>query len=111
MNLVRKGCYAPVQQGIRDGTAPVNATDAAGYTALMRHLLKVKDEERQQRREEVLATTEKDFKKFGEVLEVFVIDTQAYIYWCSCSDKTPPNYVFTLCMRCTSRHTDSKKVA
>ena len=43
--------------------------DAKGYTALMRHLLKVKDEERQQRREEVLATTEKDFKKFGEVLE------------------------------------------
>jgi Zn-dependent M16 (insulinase) family peptidase len=30
--------------------------DAKGYTALMRHILNVSDEERQQRREEVLAT-------------------------------------------------------
>lgn len=30
--------------------------DAKGYTGLMRHLLRVSDEERQQRREEVLAT-------------------------------------------------------
>ena len=43
--------------------------DAKGYTALMRHLLKVKDEERQQRREEVLGTTQKDFRAFGETLE------------------------------------------
>ena len=43
--------------------------DAKGYTALMRHLLGVKDEERQQRREEVLGTTQKDFRAFGEALE------------------------------------------
>ena len=43
--------------------------DAKGYTALMRHLLKVKDDERQQRREEVLGTTQKDFRAFGETLE------------------------------------------
>ena len=43
--------------------------DSKGYTALMRHLLRIKDEERQTRREEVLSTTEKDFKEFGEVLE------------------------------------------
>jgi len=43
--------------------------DSKGYTSLMRHLLKVGDEERQQRREEVLGTTEKDFHAFGEALE------------------------------------------
>lgn len=43
--------------------------DSKGYTSLMRHLLQVKDAERQQRREEVLATTEKDFHEFGEALE------------------------------------------
>ena len=43
--------------------------DAKGYTSLMRHLLKVKEEERQQRREEVLGTTQKDFNAFGETLE------------------------------------------
>jgi len=31
--------------------------DAKGYTALMRHLLKVSDEERQERREQILGTT------------------------------------------------------
>lgn len=36
MAQVRKACYAEVQSGVRDGTAPINATDAAGYTALMR---------------------------------------------------------------------------
>mmetsp|Transcript_14152 Transcript_14152/g.34028 ORF Transcript_14152/g.34028 Transcript_14152/m.34028 type:complete len:1117 (-) Transcript_14152:229-3579(-) len=43
--------------------------DSKGYTSLMRHLLKVTDVERQQRREEVLGTTLKDFKAFGEALE------------------------------------------
>lgn len=36
MELVRKACYAGVQSGLRDGWAPVNSTDATGYTALMR---------------------------------------------------------------------------
>jgi len=43
--------------------------DSKGYTAFMRHLLKVSDEERQQRRDQILGTTLKDFKDFGEALE------------------------------------------
>ena len=43
--------------------------DAKGYTALMRHLLKVSDEERQERREQILGTTQKDFKDFADALE------------------------------------------
>jgi len=43
--------------------------DAKGYTAFMRHLLNVTDAERQQRREEILGTTVKDFRDFAEVLE------------------------------------------
>ena len=36
--------------------------DAKGYTAFMRHLLRVSDEERQARREQILGTTIKDFR-------------------------------------------------
>lgn len=36
--------------------------DAKGYTAFMRHVLGVTDGERQQRRDEILATSNKDFK-------------------------------------------------
>ena len=36
--------------------------DSKGYTAFMRHVLNVTDEERQQRREEILGTTVKDFR-------------------------------------------------
>jgi presequence protease len=43
--------------------------DAKGRTAFMRHLLGVSDEERQQRREEILGTSVKDFKAFAEVLD------------------------------------------
>jgi Zn-dependent M16 (insulinase) family peptidase len=43
--------------------------DAKGYTALTRHLLGISDAERQQLREQVLATTPADFKKFGEALK------------------------------------------
>jgi presequence protease len=43
--------------------------DAKGRTAFMRHLLGVSDEERQQRREQILATSNKDFHAFAEVLE------------------------------------------
>ncbi len=42
--------------------------DSKGYTAFMRHLLKVSDEERQQRRDEILGTSLSDFKTFGEAL-------------------------------------------
>ena len=43
--------------------------DSKGYTALMRHLLKVTDEERQERRDQILGTTQKDFKDFADALE------------------------------------------
>lgn len=43
--------------------------DAKGYTAFLRHLLQVGDEERQQRREEILGTGMKDFRNFAEALE------------------------------------------
>ncbi len=42
--------------------------DAKGYTSMIRHLIGESDAQRQQYREEVLATTTDDFKAFGEVL-------------------------------------------
>jgi len=43
--------------------------DAKGYQSLMRHLLKITDAERQERREQILGTTVDDFKAFAETLE------------------------------------------
>lgn len=43
--------------------------DAKGYTAFLRHVLGVTEEERQIRRDQVLGTTLKDFHQFAEVLE------------------------------------------
>ena len=37
-------------------------SDAKGYTAFLRHILGVTDEERQQRREQILGTSLKDFR-------------------------------------------------
>jgi Zn-dependent M16 (insulinase) family peptidase len=42
--------------------------DAKGYSSSMRYLLDYTDEERQQLRDEVLATTQKHFNAFGKVL-------------------------------------------
>jgi hypothetical protein len=42
--------------------------DAKGYTSMIWHLLGESDESRQQYREQVLATTEADFRAFAEVL-------------------------------------------
>lgn len=42
--------------------------DAKGYTAMIRHLLGDSDALRQRTRDQVLATTEKDFRAFAEVL-------------------------------------------
>jgi Zn-dependent M16 (insulinase) family peptidase len=42
--------------------------DAKGYTALTRYLLGVSDAERQRLRDQVLATTAADFRRFGEAL-------------------------------------------
>jgi Zn-dependent M16 (insulinase) family peptidase len=43
--------------------------DAKGYTSMVRCLSRETDEERQRMREEVLSTTIKDFRSFGELLE------------------------------------------
>jgi Zn-dependent M16 (insulinase) family peptidase len=43
--------------------------DAKGYTSMVRYLTGDTNEERQQRRAQVLGTTREDFGKFGEVLE------------------------------------------
>ncbi|PUZ77749.1 hypothetical protein GQ55_1G398800 [Panicum hallii var. hallii] len=43
--------------------------DAKGYSSLMRYLLGITDEERQQRREEILSTSLKDFKEFADAVE------------------------------------------
>lgn len=43
--------------------------DAKGRTAFMRHLLGVTDAERQLRREQILGTTNADFRAFADVLE------------------------------------------
>ncbi|VAI49572.1 unnamed protein product [Triticum turgidum subsp. durum] len=44
--------------------------DAKGYSSLMRYLLGITEEERQQRREEILATSVKDFKEFADAVEM-----------------------------------------
>ncbi|GJN22364.1 hypothetical protein PR202_gb09920 [Eleusine coracana subsp. coracana] len=43
--------------------------DAKGYSSLMRYLLGITEEERQQRREEILSTNLKDFKEFADAVE------------------------------------------
>lgn len=43
--------------------------DAKGHTALLRYLLGVTDAERQERRDQILSTSVKDFNTFGEFLE------------------------------------------
>ena len=42
--------------------------DSKGYSSMMRYLLDYTDEERQKLRDEILATTQKDFNAFGDVL-------------------------------------------
>jgi Zn-dependent M16 (insulinase) family peptidase len=42
--------------------------DAKGYTSMLRYLLEISDEQRQQRREELLATTVDHFRDFAAVL-------------------------------------------
>jgi presequence protease len=45
--------------------------DAKGYTAFMRHLLHIGDDERQQRRDEILGTCAQDFR-WGLVLRACI---------------------------------------
>ncbi|KAL4356629.1 hypothetical protein S245_029654 [Arachis hypogaea] len=43
--------------------------DAKGYSSMLRYLLGITEEERQRRREEILATSLKDFKEFVDAME------------------------------------------
>lgn len=43
--------------------------DAKGYTSMLRYLLGITEEERKQRREEIMSTRLSDFKEFADVLE------------------------------------------
>lgn len=43
--------------------------DAKGYSSMLRYLLGVTEEERQRRRGEILSTSLKDFKEFGDAIE------------------------------------------
>ncbi|KAL3139941.1 hypothetical protein ABBQ38_004231 [Trebouxia sp. C0009 RCD-2024] len=43
--------------------------DSKGRTAFMRHILSISDAERQERREQILGTSLKDFRDFADVLE------------------------------------------
>ncbi|KAH7306374.1 hypothetical protein KP509_22G008200 [Ceratopteris richardii] len=43
--------------------------DAKGYTSMIRYQLGITEEERKQRREEIMSTKLKDFKEFADVLE------------------------------------------
>ena len=60
--------------------------DSKGYSSMTRYLLGVTDEYRQQMRNEVLATTPKDFVKFADILDgvrdhgqIVVLGSQAAI--------------------------------
>ncbi|KAI8467060.1 MAG: peptidase M16C associated-domain-containing protein [Monoraphidium minutum] len=44
--------------------------DAKGYAQFSRYLLGVTDEERQERRDQILATSQKDFREFADYVEV-----------------------------------------
>ncbi len=48
---------------------PYQLPDAKGYTSLQRYLLGTSDEERQQYRDELLATGEADFRAFASILD------------------------------------------
>ena len=43
--------------------------DAKGHTSMTRYLVGETDEDRQRMRDEILSTTQEDFRRFGEVLE------------------------------------------
>lgn len=53
--------------------------DAKGYVSLERYLAQVSDEQRQQRREEILGTRPEDFRAFGEVLATMEASEEAVI--------------------------------
>ena len=50
---------------------PYRLPDAKGFASLQRHLIGVTDEARQRMRDEVLSTTQHDFKSFAEILQQF----------------------------------------
>eukprot|EP00899_Mesostigma_viride_P012227 jgi/Mesvir1/21004/Mv08062-RA.1 len=65
--------------------------DAKGATAMMRYMLKVTEEERQRRRDEILGTSEKDFRSFADVLEVVRGDAARCVAVASAGDLEEAN--------------------
>lgn len=65
--------------------------DSKGYTALVRHLLKVTDEERQQRRDEVLSTTLASFHEHADVLTAVAGEAANVVAVCSPKDAEAAN--------------------
>jgi len=53
--------------------------DAKGYTSMLRYLLGISDEERQQLRDEVLSTTPEDFHAFGQAIEAAFSDSAVVV--------------------------------
>ena len=53
---------------------PYLLPDSKGYTALMRYIMDVSDEERQKRRDEILGTTIQDFRNFADALACIKTD-------------------------------------
>lgn len=53
--------------------------DSKGYTSMMRYLLEISDEERQQLRDEVLSTTPEDFHAFGQAIEAALADSAVVV--------------------------------
>ena len=53
--------------------------DAKGYSSMVRYLLGYSDEDRQRAREQILGTTEKDFRQLAEVLEKVVFEGRVVV--------------------------------
>ncbi|MCL7046639.1 hypothetical protein MKW94_022333 [Papaver nudicaule] len=64
--------------------------DAKGYTSLQRYLLGITEEERQQRREQILSTSVSDFKEFSNALEA-VKDKGVVVAVASAADVSTAN--------------------
>ncbi|XP_026401636.1 presequence protease 2, chloroplastic/mitochondrial-like [Papaver somniferum] len=64
--------------------------DAKGYTSLQRYLLGITEEERQQRREQILSTSVSDFKEFSNALEA-VKDKGVVVAVASAADVSAAN--------------------
>ncbi|KAK2665115.1 hypothetical protein Ddye_003689 [Dipteronia dyeriana] len=65
--------------------------DAKGYSSLLRHLLGITEEERQQRRGEILSTSLKDFREFADAIDAAVKDKGVAVAVASLDDVDAAN--------------------